>query len=216
MISLYGPGTSRVLMCAWVLDELGVEFELVEMAPGETKRDEFLAINPNGKVPALVDGELKLFESMAISLYLARRYGEDSLWPAAADQQALALQWAFWGATELEPPLVTVFGQTLFTPPADRDQGLLEKARAQAGKALAILENVLHEHGVMMGSQFSIADINIASVLAPARCLAKLDIEAYPAVPAWHDACLQRDSARRMTRSLEAFADRLEQGLPPR
>tara|TARA_R110002110_G_C13470525_1_gene720896 strand:+ start:4848 stop:5459 length:612 start_codon:yes stop_codon:yes gene_type:complete len=203
-------------MCAWVLDELGREFEIIEMAPGEAQSDEFLAINPNGKVPALVDGDLKLFESMAISHYLARNYGNGSLWPDSTRDQAVALQWAFWAATELEPPLVTVFGQTLFTPPADRDESAMEKARLQAGKALAVLESVLAEHDMMLGPQFSIADINIASVLAPARYLAKLDVESFPAVHKWHDACLQRSSARRMTDSLKAFANRLEQGLPPR
>ena len=109
MIKLYGQTRSRANRCLWALEEIGVPYELVpiDTNKGENDKPEFLAINPNGRIPALVDGDLKLFESMAINLYLARKYGKD-LWPSTEAGEAHALQWSFWGTAEVEPFLITL------------------------------------------------------------------------------------------------------------
>ena len=90
----------------WALEELELAYEYVKLdrAKNEHRSPEYLAINPNGKVPALVDGAERYFESLAILLHLAERYGtERRLWPASGNQRAEALSWTTWSTTELTP-----------------------------------------------------------------------------------------------------------------
>ena len=109
MIKLYGVNDTRAFRNRWMLEELGLEYKLVPVTEHGTRTPEFLAINPNGHVPVLVDGELKLVESMAINLYLAMRYG-GGLWPDSLDDQARAVQWSFWVMLEVEEPIETALG----------------------------------------------------------------------------------------------------------
>ncbi len=104
MIRIYGTPMTRAIRPLWLLEELGVPYELVrtDFAGGATRTTEFLKINPNGHVPALVDGDLVLFESMAINLYLAEKYGKGTLWPGSEHDRAQTVQWSFWAITECE------------------------------------------------------------------------------------------------------------------
>ena len=112
MIKLYGVPLSRAFRSLWALEEIGVEYENVPVNfIGDSKKPEYLAINPNGRIPALVDGDLTLFESMAINLYLARKY-DGGLQPKALEDEARAVQWSFWGMTEIEPHLLLQWIQT--------------------------------------------------------------------------------------------------------
>lgn len=214
MIKLYGPKTSRVLMCGWVLDELGVEYQHVDMSMEEIKAPAFREKNLNAKVPVLEDGDLVLFESMAIALYLVKTYGAGTLWPADEADQARALQWAFWSATELEPNMVTMFGQTLFTPPDQRDEKKLADAREKVDKALAVLNETLADRDWLLGAQFSVSDINAASVLAPAHRLLKMDLSHLPHVERWQQACAGRRHYEPMAAALQAFEEKIKQGPP--
>ena len=100
--TLYGMSGSRALRSIWAMEEVGIEYEHVPTSfRGASKSEEYLAINPNGRVPTLVDGDLVLFESMAINLYLARTYGGD-LYPRGSDDQARTEQWGVWGISEIE------------------------------------------------------------------------------------------------------------------
>ena len=104
-ITLYGWPRSSASRVHWALEELGIPFELVTLDPakGEHRAPAYLAINPNGKVPALVDDDQPYFESLAILLHLAETYGrERDLWPAAGPARAEALCWTVWGGTELQ------------------------------------------------------------------------------------------------------------------
>ena len=87
---IYGPVASRAARALWIAHELGIPFEHVAMEMKELKQPDYLKVNPNGKVPALVDGDFQLFESMAINLYLAKRFNKDGLWPASPEEQAPA------------------------------------------------------------------------------------------------------------------------------
>src|SRR5262245_27813941 len=103
MIRLYGPSQTRAFRVLWLLEELGVPYEHVRGGnPAELRSPEFLKLNPNGRVPVLVDGDVVLFESLAINLYLAERYGAESLWPKTPGERAQAVQWSFWVVTECE------------------------------------------------------------------------------------------------------------------
>ena len=98
VIKIYGVVATRTARCLWMLEEVGQPYELVEVQPRTEQADspEFRAVNPNGRVPALVDGDTVLWESMAINLYLAEKYG-GAMMPATVEGRGLACQWSFWG-----------------------------------------------------------------------------------------------------------------------
>ena len=117
-ITLYGIPQSRTSRCLWLLEELGVPYENVPVSfIGDAQKPDFLKINPNGRVPALDDDGLVLFESLAINLHLARKYdGGKGLWPKTADDQSRAVQWSIWAMTELEPPVMKLLMNRAFLP----------------------------------------------------------------------------------------------------
>src|SRR3954447_17064959 len=144
MIKIYGVPRSRAMRCLWMAEEVGVPYENVRtnFANGEARTPEYLRINPNAHVPALEDGELRLFESLAINLYLARKYGPE-LWPKTAEDEGRAFQWSVWAMTELEEPLVTTLVNRMFLPEAQRDAARADKAAERARKPLGVLEGAL-------------------------------------------------------------------------
>jgi glutathione S-transferase len=225
MLRLYGTRETRAFRPLWMLEELGIPYELVrtDFANGDTRTAEFLAINPNGHVPALVDGDLALFESMAINLYLAERYGQGTLWPDAAADRARAVQWSFWVMSECERPLFDVLfgrGGPAFekwrqwseseefrathpghTPPTLATAEAAAKAgEAALGPPLRVLDAQLAGRETLLGGRFGVADLNVASVWVTAR-LARLDLSAHPNVDAWLGRATSRPAlARAATR----------------
>ena len=130
MITIYGVAPSRTARCLWLLEEMGLEYdrELVHWDDDGAKRAAYLELNPNGRVPCLVDGDLVLFESLAINLYLVRRYGG----PLALDSiedEARALQWSFWATNEIDPLLSVLTNERAYNKPDDPRWLILKKAR---------------------------------------------------------------------------------------
>jgi glutathione S-transferase len=192
VVRLYGVRQSRAARSLWALEELGVPYELVNTAIGtDTKSAEYRAINPNGRIPALVDGELTLFESMAINLYLARKYDKGGLQPRTLEDEARAVQWSFWGMTELEPQLMVVLMNRLFLPSNQRDAASANAAEEKLGPALQVLDGALAGKQYLLGPTFTIADLNVASVLAWAL-FAKVDLGKTPNVKRWLQECVAR------------------------
>lgn len=198
MIKIYGQVRSRASRCLWALEEIGVPYELVpvDINKGDNDKPEFLAINPNGRIPALVDGDLKLFESMAINLYLARKYGKE-LWPADEAGQAHTLQWSFWGMTEAEPFFITLLYQLVFTSEEQRDAARVAEARAALAPRLKVLDDHLKNRPYLLGSNFTIADVNVASVFSLAG-LVKFDLTQYLNVSTWVNTCFSRPARQRL------------------
>jgi glutathione S-transferase len=198
MIKIYGQVRSRANRCLWALEEMGVPYELVvvDIFKGDNDRPEYLAINPNGRIPTLVDGDLTLFESMAINLYLARKYGKD-LWPASEAEQALTLQWSFWGMTEAEPFLTSLLYETVFTPEDKRRPDRIEEARNALVPRLNVLEGHLSKRRYLLGMRFTIADLNLASIFALAA-MVKVDLTPYPSLSKWAGDCLGRPALKRL------------------
>ena len=194
---VYGTSRSRALRVLWMAEELGIEFEHRPINfTTDTKTPEFLSINPNGRVPTLIteSGEV-LWESMAINLYLAKHYGGE-LAPSDAWQEALAVQWSFWVMTELEKNLLEVLFSTLGILGQEVD---LERATSFAEllkRPLEVLESALSERQWLMANEFSVADLNVASVLTFSK-MAKVDLSPYPAVSKWLDTCLSRPALQR-------------------
>lgn len=204
MITVYGVARSRAMRVLWMLEELGVPYEHVPtpFANGGARTPELLRINPNGHVPALVDGQTTLFESLAINLYLARKYGQ-GLWPRSVEDEGRTYQWSIWAMTELEEPIVTALIHRALRPETERDVAKGADAAQRAAKPLAVLDGALSDRPYLLGDGFTVSDLNVASVLALAP-LARIDLEAFAAVRGWNARCCARpayDRVRELQRS---------------
>jgi len=198
-IKLYGIPQSRATRCLWMLEELGVPYENVKVHfVGEAQKPDFLKINPNGRIPALDDDGVVLFESLAINLHLARKYdGGKGLWPSAADDQSRAIQWSIWAMTEAEPPLMKFLLNRVFLPEAQRNEAEAKAGEAAFAKPLGVLEGALAGRPYLLGDGFSVADLNVGSVVGWAPTLGKLKLT--PEVAAWFSRCSERPALARAT-----------------
>lgn len=196
MTILYGDvSKTRANRCSWMLKELGIDYtnEPLSFHPGQAKPAEFLALNPNGKCPTLVDDGFVLFESLAINLYLAKKHG-GPLAPQSLEEDALATQWSFWAATEIEKPLLLASAiRYLFQPQAESPEEL-EIALRKLSRPWAVLDKHLQEHPFILGDRFTVADLNVAAVLHFVP-IANIDISPWPAMAQWLEACLARPAA---------------------
>jgi len=194
MIVLHGVPRSRAIRCLWLLEELGVAYEnrKTNFATGDTRTPEFLKLNPNGHIPVLVDDDVTLFESMAINLYLARKY--DGLWPKTLADEGRTYQWSFWAMTELEEPLLTVLLNRLVFPEAQRDAAKADDAATRAQKPIGVLDGALAGRDYLLGGSFGVADLNVAAVMLWAR-MTKLPLPAN--VQAWLGRCTARPALQR-------------------
>jgi len=184
-----------------MLEELGVPYENVKVSfVGETRKPDFLRLNPNGHIPVLQDGDLVLWESMAINLYLARKY-DKGLWPKTVDGEGRAFQWSLWAMTELEEPVITALMHRTFLPEAERDPKKADDAAARFKAPLAVLDGALAGRPYLLGDAFTVADVNVASVIAWAP-LGRLELESAPNVVDWSARCTDRPAFARVQRIL--------------
>lgn len=190
-IKVYGSAMSRAARVMWCAKELGLDFEHVDVPWESLKKPEFLAINPNGKVPGFSDGKLNLFESLAINLYLAKKYGTGELYPTNAEDEARTFQWTLWAATEVEPNLLP---SVLVKIGILSDAAAANAAAERARTPLLVLDEHLKNRDWVVGSKFSVADLNVASVVSFAR-YGEVDISYAPHIVAWLDRCLARQTA---------------------
>jgi glutathione S-transferase len=194
----YVPKT-RSARPRWVLEELGVPYELVRLdaARGETRTPEHLGRHPLGHVPVLEDGAARIYESAAICLHLADRFPEKRLAPApGTPERGLLYQWLFFAATEVEPPLGLMSGDRR-KPVEQRNPAAVEAARQQANRAVAVLEAALEPGPWLLGEAFSVADVYCGSIMLWARLMQVG--EGLPAVEAWLARCRERPAWRRAT-----------------
>lgn len=204
-LKIYGISASRAVRPLWVASELGLTFEHVTMTykGGTTRTPEFLALNPNGHIPVVVDerpeGKVTVWESMACALYIARVHGQadgQSITPATPREEAEALRWSFWTVTELESDALSVLMHRMAMPEDQRKPELADKAEGRLKVPLAVLEKHLHAQNAngeayLAANRFTVADLCVASVanwIRPAPGL----LQEYPAVNAWLKSCLDR------------------------
>src|SRR4051812_21517429 len=160
-MQLYHVPMTRSTRPRWMLEELEVPFELVRLDPkkGDNKTPQYLAINPTGKVPALVDGELKMFESAAIVAYLADKYGKLAP-PIGSPERAAYYQWLFFGMTTLEQPVSLYEKHSGSLPPGE--QVAAQEAKSALERALVALEKGLGDREWLLGT-FTAADIIVGA-----------------------------------------------------
>jgi glutathione S-transferase len=190
-IKLYGIAGSRAFRSLWMLEELGLPYEHIktDFKGGGTRTPDYLKINPNGHIPALQDDGLTLFESMAINLYLAMKHNK-GLWPASVEDQARAIQWSFWGMTEVEPHLMKVLFNRVMLPPDRRDEVQAVKALDNLKQPFSVLNSALTGN-FLVGTGFSVADLNVAAIMSWTRP-SKVDVSAYPSLDQWLATSMDR------------------------
>lgn len=200
MLTLYGARQSRASRVLWVLEELCLPYRHVPLAPNtpDLRSPEYLAINPAGKVPTLVEDEFVLTESVAITYYLASKR-PNSLWPSDPRALARIYQWSSWASTDLEFPLTTVVCEMRRAAAANTapDQALIATCLQAAETTLGTLEaHLANGRQYVAHSAFSIGDINTAisvSFVAP-----RVDMSRFPATKAWLDRCFVRPGWQRV------------------
>jgi glutathione S-transferase len=197
MIKVYGVPASRTFRTLWMLEELGLPYENIptHFATGDTRKPEYLAINPNGHIPALVDGDVTLWESMAINLYLAKKY-DKGLQPKTLVDEAHAIKWSFWAMTEVENHLVTVLMNRMFLPQDQRDAKAAEAAIEKLSKPFAVLDAELANRKYLVDDGYSVADVNVASVLTWVPLLG-IDLSKFPNLKRWLDVCTSRPACKK-------------------
>jgi len=193
-MKLYYVPKTRSTRPRWMLEELGIPYELVRLEPGkDTGSAEHLERQPLGHVPVLEDGPNRVFESAAICLYLADKYPEKKLVPPmGTPERGLVYQWLFFAMTELEPPLVALTEARKAGWPGE---AAASEARARFAKAVAALEPILAKRPYLLPSDFSVADVVVGAVLGWAQAVRLL--EGLPAVGAYVSRLLARPAWQR-------------------
>ena len=191
-LTIYGSPMSRTFRVLWMARELGLSYENVPLDPrtGDTRKPDYLKINPNGHVPAIVDGDYVLWESLAINLYLAKKHG-GPLAPASVEEEGKALAWSMWALTELEDNIVTLVQSVLMPPDRKPDAARVARAKEGLNAPLRVLDAALAQNPYLLGSRFTVADLNVAGVVAGLG-IAKFELGAWPKVATWLGACTGR------------------------
>lgn len=202
-IELYSWPRSSGTRVSWALEELGVPYNYVALDPKKQEHlaPKYLAINPHGKVPALVDDGQRFFESAAVLVHLGDKYGvAKKLWPAPGSQaHADALCWTVWASCELMAYMMQYLYHGMDTPvsyrPQDRSKAAAEYCLSQLGRQLRALEAQLQGRDFLFGG-FSLADVGAGSALALGTSLG-LGLEQYPRTAGWCRRCTDRPAFKR-------------------
>jgi glutathione S-transferase len=176
----------------------GVELEEISLdfAKGEHKKPEYLAKNPNGAVPTLVDGDFVLTESRAIMQYLAAKKPESRLLPSDEAERADVTRWQFWDASHFSPNSATIAFERMLKPMlglGEPDQTKINDALANWRRFAAVLDKRLDGRTFLVGTTLTIADLTIASSLMYAK-QAELPLADFPHVAAWFGRIAELDA----------------------
>lgn len=166
-MKLYEFAPTRSIRVRWTLQELEIDFEAVSvnLMTGEHRRPEFLAVNPAGKVPALVDGDIVLTESVAIVVYLADKYPERRFLPADPAGRAEAMRWLLFTATELEQPLWRMAKHRVIYPEEKRLPADIDLARGEFTDMAHVLDRHMVDREFVVGDSVTVADFVLGYTL---------------------------------------------------
>lgn len=209
MIKIYGCYRSRATRNIWLLDELGVPFEIVPViqsyrlpdpqapgAPLNTRSPSFLKINPNGHIPSIDDDGFVLHESLAINLYLAKKHGGPLAAANVAEDGQMAM-WTAWSLTEMEPHSIQILYHRVARPVAERDAKVADAAIAALRGPMSVLDQAVAGTGYLVGGRFTVADINVAECVRYAQAAPEL-FEANPNAKKWLASCQARPAFKAM------------------
>jgi glutathione S-transferase len=204
-LRIYGVARTRAFRAIWMAKELGLDYEHVpiETGPAGARKPEYLAVNPNGRLPAIEDDDFVLWESQAITLYLAKKHSPGRLYPATLEGEAKAWQWSLWAANEVERAVNIYSLHAVRLPPEDRDPKTLAQAVAILAPPFRVLDGALAGSPYLLGNDFTVADLNVAAVTSRAI---GMDLATMPRLADWLRRCHDRPAARAAVK-LRAEAD---------
>lgn len=197
-IRVWGRRSSaNVQKVLWALEEIGADYEVEERGGrfGGLDDPAYLAMNPNGLVPTIRDGDLTLWESSAIVRYLCARYSAGRLYPADVRERAIADQWTDWTLTRFQPAWIDVFWKAYRTRPERQDAAAIAAALATAKRAFAILDQRLGASACLGGPAPTYADI-VAGVALYRWYGMEIERPDTPAVAAWYERLKERPAFR--------------------
>jgi glutathione S-transferase len=202
-LRIYGIARTRAFRALWIAKELGLDYEHVptEIGAAGARQLEYLAINPNGRLPAIDDDGFVLWESLAITLYLAKKHGR--LYPTSLEGEAKAWQWSLWSVQEVDRGVNIWSLHAVRLPPEDRDPQRLSEALKVIAAPFKVLDGALAARPYLLGEEFTVADLNVAAVISRAI---DMDLAATPHAGDWLGRCLGRPAARAAL-ALRAQAD---------
>ena len=204
-LRIYGLARTRAFRALWIAEELGLDYEHIPMEIGDAgaRKPEYLALNPNGRLPAIDDNGFVLWESLAITLYLAKKHATGTLYPATLEGEAQAWKWSLWAVQEVDRGVNIWSLHAVRLPPADRDSLRLAEALKVIEPPFRVLDGALAGSAYLLGDDFTVADLNVAAVISRAI---DMDLSATPRIADWLRRCLERPAAR-AARALRAEAD---------
>jgi glutathione S-transferase len=198
MLQVYGCPNTRSTRVVWALEEAGAKYDYhkVDLLAGAGRQPDYLTLNPGGKVPTLVDGELVLTESAAICTYIGDRFPASGLTPpATSPERSRYNQWCFFVLSELEQPIWTIAKHRFALPEKRRVPAVVDTAVWEFAVAAKVLANGLGEREYLVGERFTAADLLAAHTLAWARA-SKLS-PGEPRLDAYADRLLARPALAR-------------------
>ena len=199
MLKILGRATSsNVQKVLWFCDEEGLDYDHdndIGGAFGGNDTPEYLAMNPNGKVPTVIDGDFVMWESNSVLRYLARKH-KSPLYPSEFEERHLVERWMDWQLSVLALHQGTVLGGLVRTNPEDRDMAKIEAAQRDWALGMAILDAHLAASGYVGGDVFTLADIPLGPI---AHRWFNLDFEKPNMVHVrrWYDTLAQRPAAQK-------------------
>jgi glutathione S-transferase len=194
MLKIMGRDTSsNVQKVLWVCGELGLPFEREDIGGpfGGNDKPEYLALNPNGRVPTIIDDGYVLWESNSCTRYLAAKHGGDPLSPADLQIRGNAERWMDWQMTTMSPALVPVFWGLVRTPPEKRDMDAIEAARKKLSGLIGFMDTQLSKTNYLAGDDFTIGDIPLG-ITAYRWFVMDMEREDYPNLKRWYDLLTTR------------------------
>jgi glutathione S-transferase len=206
-LRIYGIARTRAFRALWIAKELGLDYEHIPVEIGQAgaRKAEYLAINPNGRLPAIDDDGFVLWESLAITLYLAKKHGTGTLYPATLEGEAKAWQWSLWSVQEVDRGVNIWSLHAVRLPPGDRDPVKLAEALKVIERPFKVLDGALADRPYLLGNDFTVADLNVSAVISRAI---DMDLSATPNIAPWLKRCFARPAAVE-ARRLRAEADAL-------
>jgi glutathione S-transferase len=202
-LRIYGIARTRAFRALWIAKEIGLDYEHVPVEIGEAgaRKADYLALNPNGRLPAIDDDGFVLWESLAITLYLAKKHRR--LYPATLEGEAKAWQWTLWAANEVERGVNIWSLHAIRLPPNERNPAVLADALNVLASPFKVLDAALAERPYLLGDEFTVADLNVAAVISRA---VDMDLATTPRLARWLARSLDRPAAREAL-ALRAAAD---------
>lgn len=204
MLKIWGrKNSSNVQKVMWTVGELDLAHRHIDAggAFGGNREPDYLALNPNGLVPLIQDGDFTLWESNAIVRYLAGKYGAGTLMPGDAGSRARAEQWMDWQLSIVNPVMVTTYWGLVRTPPEQRDHAAIDAAKNKYTEAMTILDTQLGKTGFVAGGAFSMGDIPLA-IMARRYLFLFPGHPALPNLERWYAAIEQRPAYREQVASV--------------